>query len=269
MQACLIRLYMDESFRRLAVLEPDATLKKYDLTEGELNTLKSLDKQALDFFAVSLRDKRRERMGQHYPLVFSVVPLPKIERYYDRFYSLYGAKPEQHSYQLTLGFGQFLEQTLSGDKEIAPWLVDLARYERLYNGARLTPPSAGLRSSRVMEFPVGDKILELYPSLEDAVYVGDFDHELTPVVAALRNNQKPPEAVRKPSYMVFKQLPDSRIPKVLELSPELWQLLTACDGSSTVGSIIASLEKQWNTQGLKDDLVGALQSMYAERLVKL
>jgi hypothetical protein len=269
MQACLVRLYMDESFRRLAVLEPETTRKSYDLTDEEFNSLKQIDKGALDLFSVSLRDKRRERMSNHYPLIFALVPLKQMERYYDRFYQLYGCKPEQPSFENTVAFGAFIESTLLGDKDIPPFMAEVARYERLYNSARLSPPPRGLRTIAVQQFPEGDKALDIYPYRADGVFLGDFDYDVTPIVAAMRANQKLPEPQKKPSYIAFKQVRDSRIPKVLELSPELWQLLSACDGVTTTGTLIQYLEKQWNMQGLKDDLLGALKSMHAEGLVSI
>src|SRR5262249_51187136 len=140
MQACLARLYVDRAFRRLFALEPEAVLREYRLSAEEAQALRDLDRPALERFAHSLRGKRRRRFEATYPLLFGLA-CPAVDRYYDRYYHLYPARPGGSFIAELLEFGCFMQECLATDDEAPPFAADLAQYERLLFAARrLAPP---------------------------------------------------------------------------------------------------------------------------------
>src|SRR5690606_10020144 len=87
MQACLAQLYVDDAFRKLYYINPDSTLKGYELTEDEANAIKNIEKKWLDAFAESLKNKRKRRFESAYPLTFAL-ETEHMDRYFNRFYQL-------------------------------------------------------------------------------------------------------------------------------------------------------------------------------------
>ena len=59
MQAYLARLYTSDPFRKLFELDPEATLSDYTLDDKEINALKQIDIQMLNWFAGTLKVKRK------------------------------------------------------------------------------------------------------------------------------------------------------------------------------------------------------------------
>ena len=55
-----------------------------------------------------------------------------MEKYYNRYYNLYPAKPHEETLAQVIAFGEFMEQSLATDEDAPPYSSDLARYERLY-----------------------------------------------------------------------------------------------------------------------------------------
>src|SRR5947209_4692942 len=135
MQACLARLYVDGASRRLLALEPETVLGDYRLSAEEARALRDLDRQALERFAGSLKSKRRRRFAATYPLLFGLES-PAVERYYERYYHLYPARPGGSFVTEQLEFGRFMEESLAADDEAPPFAGDLAQYERIRFAAR-------------------------------------------------------------------------------------------------------------------------------------
>lgn len=57
MQEIIERAVKDEAFRKQLFANPDTALQTYDLTESELETLKSLNADNFDSFAGDLGDR--------------------------------------------------------------------------------------------------------------------------------------------------------------------------------------------------------------------
>src|SRR5262245_55060269 len=135
MQACLARLYVDGAFRRLFALDPETVLGEYRLSAEEAQGLRELDAAAVERFARSLKSKRRRRFAATYPLLFGL-GAPAIERYYDRYYQLYPARPGGSFVAELMEFGSYAQACLAADDEAPPFASDLAQYERLRFAAR-------------------------------------------------------------------------------------------------------------------------------------
>src|SRR5207248_8236338 len=119
----------------LFALEPETVLGEYRLAAEEAQALRELDRAALERFAGSLKGKRRRRFVATYPLLFGMAS-PAVERYYDRYYQLYPARPGGSFAAELLEFGGFMEQCLAADDEAPHFASDLAQYERHQFAAR-------------------------------------------------------------------------------------------------------------------------------------
>src|SRR5215211_5317659 len=92
MQACLARLYVDEPFRRLFFLDP-TVLDDYWLTADEAAAIRGVERDQLEYYAASLRMKRRGQIEWAYPVLFGLAPR-EIAAYYSRYYQLHIARPD-------------------------------------------------------------------------------------------------------------------------------------------------------------------------------
>ena len=153
MQACLARLYVDESFRRLCALDPGA-LREYRLAPDEEQALRTLDRGQLENFARSLRNKRRRRAERAYPITVPcwtprdgalLRPVLSIAR-------------GQHAAAAHLSGCDRFRRVHRGIADgsagvVPPYARDLARFERLCNLAAVASfaTSSSTASSRRSE----------------------------------------------------------------------------------------------------------------------
>src|SRR5262245_41905094 len=223
MQACLARLYVDRTARRLFALEPETVLAEYGLAADEAQALRALDLAALERFARSLRGKRRRRFAATYPLLFGLES-PVVERYYNRYYQLYPARPGGAYASELLEFGRFVEECLAAEDEAPPFASDLAQYERLCFLTRqaASPPTPPLSHSPLLPT---DR-----PRLADGVAVGTFRTGILAIVEALKAGLPPPETGKGPYTFVFRPEPGATSPAAFYVTEATARLLDRCDG---------------------------------------
>src|SRR5258708_12207498 len=138
MQACLARLYIDDSFRNLFYIDTAAAVQEYLLTEAESAAISKINRRMLDFFAESLKRKRKEKLQRAYPALFAL-ERAEIDRYYRRYYQLYTANPHQNNLQDVSYFGIFMEETLARAEALPPSTTHSSKYQPLYNSILFTP----------------------------------------------------------------------------------------------------------------------------------
>jgi hypothetical protein len=266
MQACLARLYVDRTFRRLFAIEPEAVLGQYGLSTDESRALRDLDQQALERFARSLKGKRRRRFVATYPLLFGLAS-PVVDRYYDRYYQLYPARPGGSYVEELQAFGRFIEECLAADDEAPPFASDLARYERLHFTAGRVAAAPRHAEAAAAAADVPQLAPEDRPRLADGVAVGTFRSGILAIVGALKADLPPPEAETGPHTFAFRPGPAGADPTAFYVSEATAELLEWCDGEHSVAEIAAAVDRERSGDGTASAVTGALHALIQHGIV--
>lgn len=252
MQACLARLYTDDAYRRLFMIDPDGVLDDYRLSDDERAAVRKVDPAQLDFFAASLKSKRRKVVAFAYPSLLKLDGAA-IERYYERYYQLYRRHPSTTMLEDTVHFGEFMEETLRSDPTLPAFAADLARYERLYAVTRSSPAVDGPGAAGV-----GTAVrpsTEDCPALSASVRLETFGHDVTAIDDALRQGLEPGSDEPGHYHVIFQRRPIGEEPKAFRISAGTKEVLDRCDGIRSLGEIAAALEAEFEQQPLTEHVL--------------
>jgi hypothetical protein len=271
LQACLARLYIDEPFRRLFYIDPLKTLEEYRLTEEEYIAVSSIDRDKLNFFAVSLKNKRKTRIQQAYPFLFALDER-EIDHYYARFYQLYTAKPHQSGYQDVIDFGKFIEESLTDSLSLPRYASDLVRYERLYYCAMRLRRQGG--DDETLDSNAGGKPIMVSasarPSLRSGVVLAQFDYQVAEIEDALQRGEQPDDLeLKSECFIVFKPPTNISDVKLVRLNLASKTVVAFCDASRTVSEIVSGVEATLGVGGLNDSVVDAITRLLKSRILVL
>lgn len=270
MQACLARLYVDDAYRKLFHLAPETPESDYQLTQDELHALQNIDKKMLNLFAHQLKAKRKEKLRSAYPLLF-VLPCIDIDRYYNRFYHLYPAKPHEPFLAQALAFGEFMEESLAAETEIPPYACELARYERFYFSAMYAPlPQDTLSTINDSENPQTEQIrIDARPTSRAGIQQATFTYDIVRIAAALQDQQEPGELQKGNYSFIFQQRAGTLGPTIFAISEPISRLLSLCDGSRTVSDIINEMERTFGKRSLAQQVMQALDHLLSIQVIKV
>ncbi|HEY7416729.1 MAG TPA: hypothetical protein VH593_16205 [Ktedonobacteraceae bacterium] len=262
MQACLAQLYVDDAFRKLFYLEPETTLKGYKLTTKEVDAIKGVNREMLDVFAEVLKRKRKKRFQAAYPLLFKLVGAD-MDRYFERYYRLYLAKPNESTSPQILSFGEFMEQSLSHDEDYPPYTSELAQFERLYYAARLLPQSQDpLQAANTADDQCPQDVgADARPFLRQGVQIAAFRFNLVKIVSNLQQQQAPADVEEGQYCTVFQPIKNALTPKIFAISPIIYHLLTLCDARRSASEITLEVEKLLGKEHLTDNVVRAVNQL--------
>ncbi len=260
MQACLARLYVDEPFRKLFFLQPEETVRNYALTSEELKAIKGIEHSILNQFAGSLKTKRKKKFLAAYPLLFKLGQ--PIHRYYDRFYDLYPARPEQNTLDEVVQFGDFMCHTLRAAEDAPLFAHEVALYEKLYYLAKFKPSRRdSFEQINEKPKPSAQFTLDSRPALAEAVYIETFAHDISQITEQLREEKIEPEANLKKSVLVFQQIANSQKPRIFAITPATKKVINLCNGALTISQIITEIEQQLGQTGLEKALLQITQQL--------
>jgi glycosyltransferase involved in cell wall biosynthesis len=268
MQAYLARLYTSDSFRKLFNLNPTATFSEYKLADDEMNALRHIDKEMLDLFASSLKGKRKKRFSAAYPLLFKL-PDVDLERYYNRYYNLYPARPHESTLQQILEFGEFMEQCLATDEDAPPYASDLVRYERLYYMAAFSPTQQDAFTfiNRTDSPPLQTIESDVYPFVLSNVYISTFRFPIVQVAETLQKNQKLSNLKDGTYCFVFQQVARSLTPHIFAISPATRDLLSFCDGAHSLSHIVQGMETLLERECLGEEITKMIQQLQMLKVI--
>jgi hypothetical protein len=261
MQACLARLYLDEPFRRLFYLDP-TVLEGYWLTDEELAAIRGIRREELEYYASSLKNKRRARIERAYPMLFTLAPAD-IGKYYSRYYQLHIAKTTLSPQQDTLAFGAFVEDSVCGVDHMPPFTADIARYERLYYQARFTPAPQARPGEPA---PARQRPNDVTPYRLGGVEIAAFDYDVADLEDRMHRGTdllNARDITPSPSAIVFRPATRTAAIKVLRINPATQALIDHCDGVRTVSDIVAALEASSGQVDLGPAITAGLDRLMA------
>ena len=183
LQACLARLYVDESFRRLFYLQPDV-LSDYLLDASEREAVERIDRRLLEFFAMSLQRKRRERIARAYPAIFRLDG-KALDRYWRRYCAIFTAHDGSTFDEEVTTFGTFIWELLAEDAELPPYARDLVRFEQEDFRTRSHSRRMQAIERRPASTPLGPTSR---PYLAEGVTLHRFTYDIPVIEDALRQH---------------------------------------------------------------------------------
>jgi hypothetical protein len=267
MQACLARLYVDEPFRRLLYLDPQAALVSYRLTPKEDAAIRDIDRDSLDRFAASLIAKRRKPVERAYPLLFRIDG-KEIRRYYARFYQLYAAKPYQAGHQEIINFGTFVEESAANAEHLPAYASDLARYERLYYSTRVATLSDADPPGQSQAEPQPVVQMNARPSLSPHVTIAIFAHDVGAIEEALQNGEAPAE-IHAGSHccIIFRPGNSDSSVQMLRINAPTKIILDCCDGRRTLAQIVTDTEVALGACDLCNRIIESIHRLLASHVL--
>ena len=124
MQNLLARIFTDEDLRLRFLSEPEKTGAENNLSDEEIEQIKQVLPEQINFFADSLFHKRLHEVEKFLPLTRKALE-KDFEKYFREFANQFLPRTIKKHLEDAAGFGEFLQS-----KEIKPfWAKDLARFE--------------------------------------------------------------------------------------------------------------------------------------------
>lgn len=265
MQACLARLYTDDTFRNLFYLDQDTVLDGYVLTADERIAIKTVDQKMLNFFASSLKKKRKEKVQYAYQVLFRLDG-EIINRCYDRYYQLYPARPNISRQGEILQFGQFMEETLAGFDALPPYARDLVRYERMIASmglSREVRENHGDYREERRKILLSDRI-----AIRESVDIETFVYDVTAIHEALLNNEEPRDVIRGEYYVLFQRCSPFG-PKFFSISYGTKALLDLCDGNITLTDAVDKLQMRFGDDSLTNSILALTNRMLEREVIEV
>jgi glycosyltransferase involved in cell wall biosynthesis len=269
MQSYLAQLYTDESFRKLFTLAPEASFENYLLTDAEKQALQALDRRLLEYFATSLKMKQQEYLRAAYRATFAL-PQVLMQRFFNRFYQYYPAKPHEDPLTRIMDFGTFLEQALACDEQAPSYASEVVKYERLHYLTTYQPRASdaltAINASEAKPLPFSlEAVLVLFPSMHREVFV----YPIVAIIDALLAGQAPETIIAQPGRceLVFQREEHSLTVNVFELNAETALLLDLCQEGHTVATLIEAVEQQLEETGLADDILAMLRVLQEKKII--
>jgi len=270
MQACMARLYVDDSFRKLFFLDPDDTVQGYQLTPDESSALKNVDRKMLDFFSRSLKNKRKDRIQPVYPALFSIAKTA-IGRYYHRYYQLHIRSAHEPDHQDILHFGLFMEESMAGAEDVPAYATEVARYERLCYWTHFCQATEAA-ASVCAPAPAAARRLEDRLERQQGIRIESFSYDVFAVEENVQSGTEIDsgmEIQRGDYYVLFRPARASYESKVLRINSATKTLLDLCDGSRTISEIIAAVEQHFGATDLQQALLTALDRLLSIGAVQI
>lgn len=258
-QSCLARIYVDETYRKHFFFDPGDSFKGYDLSKTEMEVLKGLDKAKVDYFAVTLINKRRSTLKRAYPLLFSLKS-EDIERYYVRYFHQNHVCERNSNTQDAVQFGMFMEAALGTWDSAPAFASELARFERFCLAVRSPVGSEDISTDGTsgLTFLDQDK-----PRIVRGTRIENFRYNIASIAADLQQGNKPKQdcLVTGKFTMVFRPT-FPHLPGVLtKINSFTLHLVEQCNGQNTVSEIAVALGIERSSDSDVDSLNLALNQL--------
>ena len=259
MQACLARLYADDLFRDSCKRDWGLAHRYYVLSDTEKEALSGLDKDRLDAFAVSIRQKRLNKIRSGYGLLYRL-PIKRLNDLETRFCQLFLPKPQQSYFDDLISFGQFMEDTLGGYPDRPAFAPDLARYERAFHQARALGQEGSVHITPAQDCPLSHPF----------VITRSFSYDILTLDRRFASSETAlPDCPRTELHLAFPRCAPQSESRVLKLNREAKLLLDSCDGRTPVAEIVDRLAIAESELGAESDVRATLKRLSDEGLVHL
>jgi hypothetical protein len=215
----------------------------------------------LEAFSRSLERKSESKFKGMYPVTFKLVPADVMQKLFRRYYALFPARPFGSRRRESDDFGQFMIDTIDGLEGFSPYAKDIVRYELARNRVKYSTSAeddfAHINQQPTNAAQVADGEAARY-RLADGVTLETFDYDVLAIADALSADRRPSEADLRPNRvrLVFQAAANSPEPKIFRVNEPTWNVLSKCDGGSSLqeigGGLVSSLQggtpSDWSAQ---------------------
>lgn len=262
LQACLARIYVDETFRTLYYRDPAAALSGYRLAEAEQHALASLDRRLLEVFADSLRRKRMKILEVAFPILFSI-GREEILWYYRRFFQLYPIHEHRSAYRDVVDFGRFIEESLVGAETMPPYASDVAKYERYYFQAALDGASVGPPQAISLD---ADTRLQL----SEWVHVVDFEYDVVEIERMIKAGEVPSSTPGEADAVTILFMPGAtpEQPRLLRTNRPTRVILDTIGGHAPLHDIVARVQARLGVERMEEQILAAVERLLEARVLE-
>jgi hypothetical protein len=237
------------------------------LTADELAALRGIDRTMLDFFASSLKSKRKKRLQRVYPMTFS---LPDVDHYYQRFCQLYMAKPHTSSSQDAIDFGYFLEDSVLQSDDFPAYSPDLVRFERLSFCAHLASNTA-LEPDEHRSLQGNSEVsLDSRPRLRSNVVIGSFHYDVTEFARLSQTGPDPMALTPVDGYTILiRELNRESGLQMFRINNPTKLLLDMCDGRQPLAEVGARAASALGASLSEEQLLEVITRLHSLQLIDL
>ena len=283
MQTVIARLCVDAQFREAFLKDPDTTLKQFDLTQQECESIKELDMQAIREYASSLVGKRIGIIRKWYRLPFAFLeaklPRDKVNRIARRFgVDEIRETDEMGGEWVRAEFDRFyayLRELISTKEINLTGFSDLLEFEAVRFSMGQDPEL----SSVAAEFSEANQAKELVfteefqksfgPLLGRHTRIRHFNYNVADLVTMLEEEMPVPELEEEPNWILFFKRPHSLQVDASVINLPLKSLFEMCTGEWSTVDVISSIASQYCASSdtpeeeLKEDCLAILEQMYS------
>ncbi len=271
LQACIARLYIDDSFRKLFSIDAAGAIEDYQLSDDERAAVIEIDQKMLRFFAASLITKRRKKLERAYPMLFQVGG-ELMDRYVQRYCQLYTLHRPHATQQDIQDFGSFMEDTLATTEEsLPPYASQVAKFERLSYLVRSVTVAQGFSDQHHVNDAAPESItVDDHPRLNDGVEIAFMSYDILKIQEALEDGALgAPESLRSDCATVFQPATDTTAFNLLSLNGPAKTVLSLCDGQHSVADIVAATEEELGMQGLEPGVMNAITTLVNKQILTI
>ena len=247
MQNLLGRILIDDQLRNAFFKDPERIFGGYELTQREMESLRNLDADRLDFYTSGLKRRRIDIALKAFPLTKLLVS-DEIKRFVAMYCheftpTLDSAAPALREH---IGFYQFLVRLIADGKLQSKYLKDILEYEKnlffIGNGMEASSDASEFaRANRILpdDFTM-DLVWNLKPTRGAHVEASSFTYDVIEVASYLRGREVP-DLSPKTTYLLFSKIPNELGVRTSKINKATLDLFSLCDGARTTGAIISKL----------------------------
>lgn len=180
----------------------------------------------------SLCERRRE-LEAAYPAVFALDGAA-LSAICSRYFDACPVPGRPGSGTDIVGFGAFLRDTLGDENSLPAYSGELVRFVHVLQKVRFAPNAGGVAPA-ASGHPT---TLRDRPARAADVALERFSYNVTEIEAALREGREP-DPREEEVHVVYGHRRDGGEPAVLQVSAAAAMLVELCDGSQTLGAVIA------------------------------
>lgn len=269
LQSFVSRLYTDDVFRKLNDINPDVAESFYQLTDEEKQTVRNIERNALEQFASSLKNKNFKRLSASFDYTLKVLGEQKLFNLFERFYNLNPAYPGETKLASVTKFGQYLEDSINGILGDVPnYAADLVRFESIRNILNLTTTDEDdFKYINVKQSDNPNISNNTALKLRASATVLKLNFDLSVIIDSLEADKIPEKAESMETAMVMYFVPTSPKPKLLALNVAAGTLLELIKDNITFAQLVDKFETLTGITGCSDDLKQALEFFHSNDLL--
>jgi|SRR5262245_31010669 len=247
MQSLLGRILIDDQLRNAFFKDPERVFDGYELTHREMESLRKLDADRLNFYASGLKRRRIDIALKAFPLT-KFLASDEINQFVATYCQEFPPTLDSaaHALREHIGFYQFLVRLIADGKLRSKYLADILEYEKnlffIGNGVEASRSASEFaRANRMLpdDFTM-ELIWNLKPTRGAHAEASSFTYDVIELASYL-SGREVPDLAPKTTYLLFSKIPDALGVRTSKINKATLDLVSLCDGARTTGAVLSKL----------------------------